>query len=403
MPNSSGKDIVLMIDGTRQGPEDPQSSPTNVEGLAYYLDAPSIRRADKLARPVDVGAGLRHPAWTDPSGYLSGIGAETMHVPRFLPAASGAGMAHMIRLAYKFLSQHYVQGDRIFLFGFSRGAFAARSLAGFVDCVGLALRAFPPAYLDRAIDEAYFIYEFMEGDADALRRGITHHLKGSTRDFLAKHDLEWSSLPIYFMGIWDAVEALGLPSAASVVTRSFNSYHQTRLPPNVTHAAHALALHELRTDYMPHLWRAKLTHQTLVQRWFPGDHCDVGGGHVSRGLASRSFSWMLSQARSAGLPGLDPLISFAEARSSFMDPIQQMWQTFPFRILGPRIREEIVQFTEDPKVLVLGHEIDISAIDRLTMTPRDDYVRFSGNSLLFGPAGIQTDLLKRVDDLIENA
>lgn len=104
MPNSSGKDIVLMIDGTRQGPEDPQSSPTNVEGLAYYLDAPSIRRADKLARPVDVGAGLRHPAWTDPSGYLSGIGAETMHVPRFLPAASGAGMAHMIRLAYKFLS-----------------------------------------------------------------------------------------------------------------------------------------------------------------------------------------------------------------------------------------------------------------------------------------------------------
>lgn len=108
----------------------------------------------------------------------------------------------------------------------------------------------------------------MEGDTNALCRGITQHLKGSTRDFLAKHVLEWTSLPIYFVGIWDAVEALGLPSATSLVTRSFNSYHQTRLPPNVTHAAHALALHELRTDYMPHLWRAKLTHQTLVQRWF---------------------------------------------------------------------------------------------------------------------------------------
>ena len=68
-------------------------------------------------------------------------------------------MAHLIRLAYKFLSQHYVPGDRIFLFGFSRGAFAARSLAGFVDCVGLALQTLPAAYLDRAIDEAYFIYE----------------------------------------------------------------------------------------------------------------------------------------------------------------------------------------------------------------------------------------------------
>ena len=144
----------------------------------------------------------------DPTGYLSGIGAETMHVPRFLPAASGAGMAHMIRLAYKFLSQHYVPGDRIFLFGFSRGAFAARSFAGFVDCVGLAFRSLPLENLDGAIDEAYFIYELLEGDSGALRRGITHHLKGSTRDFLAKARILSGLRSRDFMGIWDAVEAL---------------------------------------------------------------------------------------------------------------------------------------------------------------------------------------------------
>jgi len=403
MPKSPGKDIVLMIDGTRQGPEDPQSIPTNVEGLAYYFNAPSIRRADKVARPINAGIGLRSPAWTDVAGYLSGIGAETMHVPRWLPAASGAGMAHMIRLAYKFLCQHYVPGDRIFLLGFSRGAFAARSLAGFVDCVGIALRALPPAYMDRVIDEAYFIYEFLDGDVDALRDGITHHLKGSMRDVLAKTVLEWSSLPIYFIGIWDAVEALGFPSEAAVLTRSFNSYHQTRLPPNVTHASHALALHELRTDYRPHLWRTKLPQQNLTQRWFPGDHCDVGGGHESRGLASRCFSWMLSQARAAGLPGLDLLINLADAQSASADYLQQMWQRLPFNLLPPRIREEVLQFAEDPKVLVLGHEIDTSAFDRLAIPVRDDYARFSADAPFWQPPRLQIDLLKQIDEMTKNA
>lgn len=64
-------------------------------------------------------------------------------------------------------------------------------------------------------------------------------------------DVELTSLPIYFIGIWDAVEALGLPSEAKAITRVFNSYHQTRLPPNVTHAAHALSLHELRRNSDP--------------------------------------------------------------------------------------------------------------------------------------------------------
>ena len=66
--------------------------------------------------------------------------------------------------------------------------------------MGIALRALPPAYMDRVIDEAYFIYEFLDGDVDALRDGITHHLKGSMRDVLAKTVLEWSSLPIFFIG-----------------------------------------------------------------------------------------------------------------------------------------------------------------------------------------------------------
>jgi uncharacterized protein (DUF2235 family) len=402
-PLPKGKDIVLLIDGTRQGPEDPRSNPSNVEGLGYFLRASSLRRASKVARSVPGATGLLHPGVNGATGYLSGIGAETMHVPRIFPAASGAGMAHMIRIAYRFLSQHYEQGDRIFLFGFSRGAFAARSLAGFVDCVGLALSTLPPSALNQAIDDAYYIYEFLRGDADAIRKGITHHLKGGSRSENDVRDLEWVSLPIYFIGIWDAVEALGLPAEAKAVTRVFNSYHQTRLPPNITHAAHALSLHELRSEFRPHLWNDKLPQQTLVQRWFPGDHSDIGGGHSGRGLASISFSWMMSRARSAGLFGLDSLISFADTQGSDRTQIQQMWHTFPYSFLEPKIREEVRRFSGPNRALVLGHEIDPSATMRLLSGTPDDYGRFMGNSLLFSAPNLQVDLLRQIDSLTASA
>ena len=119
----------------------------------------------------------------------------------------------------------------------------------------------------------------------------------------------------------------------------------------------------------------------------------------------RSFSWTVARQGRRAYPALIPLSASQTLQSSlYAGPrLRQYSRLFPFRILRPRIREEVVQFAEDPKVLVLGHEIDTSAFERLTMTPRDDYARFSGNLLLVGPSGIQTGLLKRVDDLIEKA
>jgi hypothetical protein len=80
-----------------------------------------------------------------------------------------------------------------------------------------------------------------------------------------------------------------------------------------------------------------------------------------------------------------------------------MWQTFPFNLLRPQIREEINHFAEDPSVFVLGHEIDPSAFDRLTIPPRDDYARFFGGAPFWQPSALQPDLLKRIDELTESA
>ena len=202
-------------------------------------------------------------------------------------------MAHMIRIAYRFLSQHYEQGDRIFLFGFSRGAFAARSLAGFVDCVGLALRTLPPSVLNQAIDDAYYIYEFLQGDADAIRKGITHHLKGGSRSRNDVRDLEWVSLPICFIGIWDAVEALGLPAEAKAVTRVFNSYHQTRLPPNITHAAHATPLPFMNCV-------ASFDHTSGMTNWRNKRLCSAGFQEITATSAGDTAGAALPAFRSLG-------------------------------------------------------------------------------------------------------
>ncbi|NUQ29828.1 MAG: DUF2235 domain-containing protein, partial [Acidobacteriaceae bacterium] len=137
---SASKDIILLIDGTKQGPEKRRSEPTNIEGLAYFLNAEPLRRPDVSPRPLDGCAHLLASNSGAVVGYISGVGVDTLPVLDLFPGGTGYGMAYIIRLAYRFLITHYQPSDRIFLFGFSRGAFAVRSLAGFVDCVGVGLR-----------------------------------------------------------------------------------------------------------------------------------------------------------------------------------------------------------------------------------------------------------------------
>jgi uncharacterized protein (DUF2235 family) len=401
---SASKDIILLIDGTRQGPEKPTSVPTNVEGLAYFLNAEPLRSPDIYPRPPDDRAGLRVPKSSAVVGYISGVGADTRPVLDIFPGGTGHGMADTIRLAYRFLISHYQPSDRIFLFGFSRGAFAARSLAGFVDCVGVGLRAVPEESLDLATDEAYFAYEFLEGDTKALRTGINEYLheylRGSTHD-ARERAFEFESLPIYLIGIWDAVEALGLPSKASTVTRAFNSYHQTKLPPNVSYAYHALALHELRSDFEPHVWTNKeRDEQVLEQRWFAGDHSDIGGGHAGRQLADISLQWMLRCVEQAGLTSVHPLAQYAAQKAALAD-IQQMWQDVIYCVLPPKVRQILQNYDRDLNVeLLLGGSFDPTVTDRLSSEHEIDYARFRiGFGKTFGVRShdLQIDTLRQVD------
>ncbi|NUQ27779.1 MAG: DUF2235 domain-containing protein, partial [Acidobacteriaceae bacterium] len=199
----------------------------------------------------------------------------------------------------------------------------------------------------------------------------------------------------------DAVEALGLPSKFSIVTRAFNSYHQTKLPPNVSHAYHALALHELRSDFEPHVWTNKdRDEQVLEQRWFAGDHSDIGGGHVGRQLADISLEWMLRCVEQAGFPGVHPLMQYA-AQKAALAGIQQKWQDDIYCVLPPKVRQILHNYNSDLNVEpLLGGSFDPTVTNRLCSGEEIDYSRFFiGFGKTFGVRShdIQISALREVD------
>lgn len=208
---------------------------------------------------------------------------------RWLNAATGRTIGLSIRAGYGFLASRYRPGDRIFLFGYSRGGYAVRSLAGMIGRVGL-LRA--EAATERRITEAYRLYE---SDAAPERLARFREL------YCHPHT------PIEMLGVWDTVRALGLPFPGfSWFSPMAVDFHDHALGHHIRHGYHALAADETRLSYAPIKWeRSEDWQGRLEQTWFPGDHADVGGEvrhrPEARGLSNIALNWMLRRAAAHGL------------------------------------------------------------------------------------------------------
>ncbi len=202
----------------------------------------------------------------------------------------GRGINRQIRRAYGYLASRYRPGDRIFFFGYSRGAYAVRSLAGIIDRVGL-LRA--DAATERNIRDVYRHYECSPG-GDAAR-------------IFARNNCH-AEIEIEMIGAWDTVKSLGLNMPYLWrLSAPRHAFHNHALGKSVKHGFHALARNETRVAYAPVMWDTRDDWDGhLVQMWFRGTHGDVGG-HLSGYDASRPLSniplvWMLEQAEGCGLP-----------------------------------------------------------------------------------------------------
>lgn len=259
-------DHVIILDGTLSSLE--PGSETNA-GLLFRLmteSGPSARRT------VYYEPGIQWEGWR----HLSDL-------------AQGRGINRQIRRAYGWLACHYHPGDRIFLFGYSRGAFAVRSLAGVIDRVGLLKREHAT---ERGVQLAYRHYQ-LNADS-AVSRAFA----------LAFCHLE---APIEMVGVWDTVKALGLRLPLLwMLTESRHAFHNHRLGASIRHGFHALALDENRAAFAPVLWECPQGWEgNIEQVWFPGGHGDIGGqlGNLAaaRPLANIPLTWMLERAETVGL------------------------------------------------------------------------------------------------------
>ena len=260
--------------------------------IALFLDG--TRNTDKPSGGAGTTSVYKLFAATDGlKKYIKGVAADSNDP---IESLVGLGTSRKIREAYRFLTHNYERGDSIYIFGFSRGAFAARSLAGFAFRVGLLLDGNDtPANLGAAWGA------YTKPSPKALRdlRKLLHRISGHSTPTVERNDL-----PVHFIGVWDTVSALGGPFNDLPLIARFGLFHRHELPPNVNHGRHAIAFHEGRRLFEPLLF-SKMTapqRQTLEQRWFAGAHADVGGGYRDQeaGLARSPFRWMTGEAVSVG-------------------------------------------------------------------------------------------------------
>jgi uncharacterized protein (DUF2235 family) len=251
--------------------------------------------------------------------YHSGVGTGNF-VDHLLGGGTGIGLSGNVRSAYAFFVDNYQDGDEIFLFGFSRGAYTARSVAGMMGHVGIVRK--------------HDMYNF---DAlwDYYRLPVDE--RSRHQNFLANFPdrVPAEQVTIRCIGVWDTVGSLGIPD--SHFCQKAYSFHDTDLGPGVEFAYHALAIDEQRGPFQPTIWHSNpnpRVNQTLEQVWFAGVHSNIGGGYSEHELSDAALFWMCSKLTPLLDIDRDQLCAQAErsrryGKGRLVDSRTGSWMLFP--------------------------------------------------------------------------
>jgi Uncharacterized alpha/beta hydrolase domain (DUF2235) len=309
--------------------------------------------------------------------YERGVGTGP-GLDRLAGGALGWGLERNIRRAYKFLSRNFVEGSEIFVFGFSRGAYTARSLVGYLGSAGL-LKA-----------------EHCDEPREQLAWG---YYRTSPNDRLPAQKLALEpdvfpadSLRIACLGVFDTVGALGIPATAfQRFNRERYGFHDVELSPIVRLNLHALAIDERRQPFAASVWRQsrfRVSNSVTEQTWFPGVHADIGGGYLTlagrndqpRAIDDITLDWMIKRIRHhyTDFPSLmfGEVLGLEEQEGSGKrHPVQHESRRRQYLLSAPALRsignkrldllkqERLVSY--DRSETTVGESIHISALDRL--------------------------------------
>ena len=221
--------------------------------------------------------------------YDEGVGTGPSWFERIGGGAFGLGLDMKIQDGYRYLVMNYEPGDRLYLIGYSRGAYSARSLLGMIRKCGLLHREYVAS-----VPETYALYRKRHIVCDCPE----------TMDFRER----WSkNIPIHFAGVFDTVGSLGVPLPSfATFNKDLYCFHDVELDDNIRNAYHAMALDEHRDVFNVSLWDpSEPVDADLEQRWFLGSHSDVGGGVEDRRLSDLPLRWMMERAMACDLI-LDP-------------------------------------------------------------------------------------------------
>ena len=290
------KRIVVLIDGT-----------WNKEGTAGNTNVAKLDIGRRIAANAFIKANAADGT-AQHVHYHDGVGTEGDFFMRFLGGAIGLGLKQIIKECYGFVVADFAAGDEIYIAGFSRGAYAARALAGLIGASGIQRQAgadtFEVAWQHYRVKPA--VRRQPETGSSADRKTIADYEALATR--LAFHDTR----AVKCVAVWDTVGSYGIPAGfglaplARYFTLAVLGFHDTSFGDNVEVGIHAVGVDEHRRPFVPTFWtiaKGQKPKGHVEQTWFTGAHCNVGGGYADSGLSDQALVWMIARAKA--LTGLE--------------------------------------------------------------------------------------------------
>lgn len=315
------KNIVLCSDGT--GNQDIKNRGTNVF---------------KLYEAIDIQGHKNNTPPKQTAFYDDGVGTENP-IAKVIGRAFGWGFSRNVKRMYRELVNVYEPGDRIYLFGFSRGAYTVRTLAGLIQHCGVLDSDYystqPRDVLTETIRTCWkdFRKVAFKNASTASRRGSVPSAEEDAASRSATIELRRKyhavnpeeKLDIAFIGVWDTVGAIGVPfdELRKLISLFYPIWFaDNTLGPEVARACHALSIDDERRTFHPELWNEQNgLDRRIKQVWFAGVHSNVGGGYPKQGMSLVTLDWMLTEAKQAGLRFIDEDLEFVHEHQDVHDKL----------------------------------------------------------------------------------